>query len=87
MVTNSELVRKILQSYTNLCMQYIKVWTEKCLKVFKDITVMEFVGLKDRPGMTNGEPWSEGKAYVARILDKVGPIVPRRSLHLGAEGD
>lgn len=49
-----------------------------CFKVSRDITVMEFMNLtQDRPGVSHGEPWSEAKAYVARMLDKVGSITPR----------
>lgn len=51
-----------------------------CTKVSKDITVMEFVSLtRDRPGMSygDGEPWSEARAFVARMPDKVDSVTPR----------
>ncbi|AWP09147.1 Hypothetical protein SMAX5B_016609 [Scophthalmus maximus] len=39
---------------------------------------MEFMErTRDRPGVSNGEPWSEAKAYVARMLAKVDLLVPR----------
>lgn len=76
--TDSETLRMILQRYTNLYVRYIEVWREMCSKVSKDITVMEFINLtQDRPGLSHGEPWSEAKAYVARMLHKVGSITPR----------
>lgn len=76
--TDSEALRMILQRYTNLYVRYIEVWKEMCSKVSRDITVMEFMNLtQDRPGVSHGEPWSEAKAYVARMLDKVGSITPR----------
>lgn len=76
--TDSETLRMILQRYTNLYVRYIEVRREMCSKVSKDITVMEFINLtQDRPGLIHGEPWSEAKAYVARMLPKVGHITPR----------
>ncbi|KAJ7983466.1 hypothetical protein DPEC_G00378140 [Dallia pectoralis] len=76
--SDSEALRMILERYTNLYVRYIEVWRELCSKVSRDITVMEFVNLtKDRPGVSHGEPWSEAKAYVARMLDKVASITPR----------
>ena len=75
--TESEAIRLLLQRYTNLYVRYIQVWREMCSKVSRDITVMEFINLtQDRPGVSHGEPWSEAKAYVARMLDKVGSITP-----------
>lgn len=76
--TDGEALRMILQRYTDLYVRYIEVWRDMSSKVSRDITVLEFVNVtQDRPGVSNGEPWSEAKAYVARILDKVGSITPR----------
>lgn len=75
--TDGEALRMILQRYTDLYVQYIEVWRDMSSKVSRDITVLEFVNVtQDRPGVSDGEPWSEAKAYVARILDKVGSITP-----------
>lgn len=76
--SDSETLRMILQRYTNLYVRYIEVWREMCSKVSRDITVMEFINLtQDRPGVSHGEPWSEAKAYLARMLHKVASITPR----------
>ncbi|TKS64981.1 hypothetical protein D9C73_027773 [Collichthys lucidus] len=78
--TDSQALGMILQRYVDLHVRYIEVWREMCTKVTKDITVMEFINLtQDRPGASygDGEPWSEAKAYVARMLNKVHSITPR----------
>lgn len=76
--TDGEALRMILQRYTNLYVRYIEVWREMCAKVSREITVMEFMNMtQDRPGVSHGEPWSEAKAYIARILHKVSSITPR----------
>ena len=76
--TDGEALRMILERYTNLYVRYIEVWREMCSKVSRDITVMEFMNLtQDRPGVSHGEPWAEAKAYIARMLAKVGTITPR----------
>ena len=76
--TDSETLRIILHHYINLYVQYIERWIDMRSTVSGDITVMEFITLTcDRPGLTHGEPWSEAKAYVARMLHKVGCVTPR----------
>lgn len=76
--SDREALRMVLQHYTDLYVRYIGVWREMCSKVSRDITVMECINLtQDRPGVKHGEPWSEAKAYVARMLDKVVSITPR----------
>lgn len=75
--TDGEALRMILQCYTNLYVRYIEVWREMSSKVSRDISVMEFVNqTQDRPGVSHGEPWSEARAYVARMLNKVISVTP-----------
>ena len=75
--TDAEAIRMLLERYTDLYVRYVEVWREMSSKVSRDITVMEFVNLtQDRPGVSYGEPWSEAKAYVSRMLDKVGHVTP-----------
>lgn len=76
--SDSEALRMTLKRYTDLYVRYIEVWREMCSKVTRDITVLEFVNMThDRPGVSHGEPWSEAKAYLARMIDKMGSITPR----------
>ena len=76
--TDSEALRMILQRYTNLYVRYIEVWREMCSKVSKEITVMEFLSFtNDRPGISYEYPWSEARAYVTRIIEKVASVTPR----------
>lgn len=76
--TDSETLRIILHHYINLYVRYMEMWIDMRSKVSGDITVMEFITLTcDRPGLSHGEPWSEAKAYVARMLHKVGYVTPR----------
>ena len=76
--TDGQALRMILERYVDLYAHYIAVWREMCSKVSRDITVMEFMNLtRDRPGVSHGEPWSEARAYIARMLAKVGAITPR----------
>ncbi|KAK2814513.1 hypothetical protein Q5P01_000312 [Channa striata] len=54
------------------------VWREMCTKITRDISAMEFAErTRDRPGVSHGEPWSEARAYVARMLAKADSLTPR----------
>lgn len=77
--SDSEALRMILQRYTNLYVRYLEVWRDMCAKISKNnITVLEFVNLtQERPGIVQDEPWSEAKAYIARMLNRLECITPR----------
>lgn len=69
----------ILEHYTGLYVRYIELWQKMYSKVSKDIIVMEFMNMTiDRPGANHSdEPWSDAKAFVTCIVDKLGSITPR----------
>lgn len=74
---DGEALRMILDRYADLYVRYIQVWRDMVTKVSKDVTVLEFVHLtQDRPGVAHGEPWSEARAYVSRMVPKVTRLMP-----------
>nr|BBA49239.1 hypothetical protein [Oryzias latipes] len=77
--TDGEALRMILERYTDLYVRYMEVWRGMCAKISRDVTPLEFVEIvRDRPGVSHGEPWSEARAYVGRLLVKASSLVPRR---------
>lgn len=76
--TDGEALRMILERYTDLYVRYMEVWRGMCSKISRDLTPLEFVELtRDRPGVSHGEPWSEARGYVGRMLVKAASLVPR----------
>lgn len=76
--TDGEALRLILERYVDLYVRYVEVWREMCTKITRDISAMEFAErTRDRPGVSHGEPWSEARAYVARMLAKADSLTPR----------
>lgn len=76
--TDAESLRLTLEHYANLYVRYIEVWRGMCAKMTRDITALEFVErTQDRPGVTYGEPWSEARAYLARMISKAAALAPR----------
>ncbi|MEQ2190072.1 hypothetical protein GOODEAATRI_031891, partial [Goodea atripinnis] len=68
----------ILQHYVDLYIHYMKVWRDMCSKVTSKITLVEFTNfMLERSGVTGGEPWSEARAYVSRLSEKVSCLISR----------
>lgn len=80
--SDKDALRMILSRYADLYVNYIRVWRDMCSRVVGDLTTLDFIELTGlRPGVSDGEPWSEAIAYICRIEEKLRGLSPDDMSH------